>query len=227
MKTIQSVDKAMLILNYIADHNGKATLSQISRGLGMAVTTLHGFISTLERWNLIQKDPLTNRYYLGLKLFQLGICCQEELIIKNTLHPYLEELCREFDETTHLAIPLARDEVLYIDTVECMHPLRMTSLVGTRGSMENSAFAMMLAQRNPAIAVPQELLDTTNDTQADGYCIKYEPPLDAYCLAVPVCNAAGEYLAGISMIIPAVRYHKQLSAEVIRRMQAIAAVLTA
>ena len=55
MKTIQSVDKAMLILNYIADHNGKATLSQISRGLGMAVTTLHGFISTLERWNLIQK----------------------------------------------------------------------------------------------------------------------------------------------------------------------------
>lgn len=108
MKTIQSVDKAMLILNYIADHNGKATLSQISRGLGMAVTTLHGFISTLERWNLIQKDPLTNRYYLGLKLFQLGICCQEELIIKNTLHPYLEELCREFDETTHLAIPLAR-----------------------------------------------------------------------------------------------------------------------
>ena len=44
MKTLQSVDKAMLILNYIADHNGKATLSQISRGLGMAVTTLLSLI---------------------------------------------------------------------------------------------------------------------------------------------------------------------------------------
>ena len=33
MKTIQSIDKAMHILDYIAEHNGQATLTDISRSL--------------------------------------------------------------------------------------------------------------------------------------------------------------------------------------------------
>ena len=46
--TIQSVDRALNIVEFIAKNNGNCGLSEISRSLGLNKATAYGLLSTLE-----------------------------------------------------------------------------------------------------------------------------------------------------------------------------------
>lgn len=228
MKTIQSIDKAILILNYVAQHNGTCTLTDISTALNMKITTLHGIIATLEYGEMLSKHPSTNKYTLGIKLFEFGKIYEANLSIKDLVRPLLEELGDNVHETIHLAIPF-ENQILYIDKVESPYPLRLTSMVGTRESASDSAIGLAILSHLPTNQLKhfikaeksEEISKQLQTIKSMGYCIKYEQAHDFYCLATPLIDSHGLSVGGISVVIPKCRYSENLCFELVGKLMHI------
>lgn len=208
MKTIQSIDKTMLILNCISQSNGKLTLTDLSKQLNMAITTLHGFLGTLEYWQMVQKNEF-GRYEIGAKIFQLSLFCSEPQLIRTALHSHLETLAERYQETIHLGLMMG-DDLSYVDKAECNQPFRMTSVVGVTVPYYESAIGLMIQAVNAA-PIPAPYLADCNNMLQDGYCLKFERDMDAYCVASPIILKSRRCSAGISMVIPSSRFRPEIA----------------
>ncbi|MDO4270143.1 MAG: helix-turn-helix domain-containing protein [Eubacteriales bacterium] len=214
MKTIQSVDRTVTLLDTIAQHPGEYTLSELSRVLNLPVTTLHGFCATLEYWKLLQKNE-SGRFILGYRLFHYSLSFNAEQQLIASVHPYLVSLTRQFNETFHLGI-VRDDKVIYIDKSEPSKPYRMTSVVGNMDEYYNSAIGMIVLAGRGSL-IPAEHLKNCNDMQRDGYCLKFESEMDAYCLAVALLGNT----AGINIVLPRHRYTPFLCQQIVDAMRAV------
>lgn len=236
MKTIQSIDKAILVLEHISKHNGKLTLTDISKILDMKITTLHGITSTLELREFIYKNPENGKFNLGVKLFEMGKIYESDISLIEIVHPYIEKLANEFNETVHLAIPF-KNKILYIDKVESLHPLRLTSMIGTTEKAYDSAIGLVILAHlaTPALekflhefnsenVVDREASNLTNilsEIRQNGVHIKFEPENDFYCIASPLMNSRSIIAGAISIVIPNHRYNENLSKEICLKFKEI------
>lgn len=229
MKTIQSIDRAVMVLNYIAQNNNDVRLMDISNDLNLNKSTLHGIISTLEYWGYINQNQRTSRYSLGNKLFHLGKVYEETLSIKDIVKPYLEELVAKFDETVHLAV-LSNSKVLYIDKVESSHHLRMTSRVGMEDPLHVTAVGKaMLANISDkslekhlhniefnsltdfSLTDKKKFIDELKAIKNQGFAIDLEElEIGLNCIAAPIMGYDNEALAAISIVLPSVRFNKDI-----------------
>lgn len=219
MKKIQSVDKTMHILDYIAENNGRVTLTDISRSLGFAITTLHGFLTTLEAWNMLYKDA-AGKYHIGAKLFQLSLYCGHEQRIRTAVHPYLGHLAQEFGETIHLGIRLG-EQLTYADRAEPDTPFRTTSVAGETVPYYDSAIGLIIKVANNE-DIPPEYLTNCNNLAHDGYCLKYEPDMKAYCLGVPFLQPGAPCMAGFSVVLPEDTFTLERAQRIAARISAVA-----
>lgn len=70
--TIQSVDRAARILKTLGSGTPRLGVTELAERLGLAKTTVHGLLQTLERQELVEQEPDTGKYRLGPALLQLG-----------------------------------------------------------------------------------------------------------------------------------------------------------
>lgn len=207
MKTIKSVEKAIIITNYIAQHNGQKNLTEISTAMAISPGTLHGFLATLEESGMIRKSETTGKYALGDLIFKYSLLADNTHSLSRICHHYLDALRDETKETVHLAIPEGQGNVLYIEKAESPYPLRLTSLVGTVQAAAESALGYVLYEL-PIRDKDEHLQMETRNQRL--YCFKYEPDLEAYCLATSLCYAPQQHSrAGISIVIPKTRFLAQ------------------
>ena len=127
-KTIQSVTRAIGIMQYIANHGNTISLTAISKGTNLSKSTVHGLISTLEQSGYVSQDQTTGLYSLGLKLFELGQIVYESMDLRSIVMPFLLEIGKKYEETVHLAV-LSTGEVVYIEKVDSTHSIRIISTV--------------------------------------------------------------------------------------------------
>ena len=125
------LDRAVDILELFVRIGPELGVSELSRALGLNKATAHRLLTTLKRRDLVSQDPVTRRYRLGMKLWELGSRATADFSWIDRVHPYLERLTAEMGETTHMAI-LEGAEILYVDKVETSRSLRMPSQVGRR-----------------------------------------------------------------------------------------------
>jgi len=71
-KQIQSVDRAARILKALGEHPGRLGLRDLADRVGLAKTTVHGLLRTLQEHGLVEQHLDTDKYQLGPQLLQLG-----------------------------------------------------------------------------------------------------------------------------------------------------------
>ena len=69
---IQSLERAIGILNLFRNTRNPLGISEMAAILGLAKTTVHGLVSTLEKNGFLQKDMPTRKYRLGFALYELS-----------------------------------------------------------------------------------------------------------------------------------------------------------
>src|ERR1700738_52613 len=69
---IQSVERAALILKALTTESARPGGPGLAERLGLAKGTVHGLLRTLEAHELIEQDPDTGKYRLGVAALQLG-----------------------------------------------------------------------------------------------------------------------------------------------------------
>ena len=69
---IQSVSRAAAILKTLGGDTPRLGVTELAERVSLAKGTVHGLLRTLEAEGLVEQDPETGKYQLGMALFQLG-----------------------------------------------------------------------------------------------------------------------------------------------------------
>jgi IclR family KDG regulon transcriptional repressor len=198
---LQVMDRALAILDVLGSVQGDSSLSELCVALNLHKSTLHRLMMVLERHRLVDKNPDTGRYRLGLKLFELG---------------------------SKAIASLDLGEVLYIAKIEPQRNLRIAAHVGHRFPAYCTALGKaMLAElpdpevdailrgcdmkvRTPnTITSPAMLKDELRMIRSRGYSIDDEENDEgARCVGVAVRDQRGRPVAAISVSGPASRVTK-------------------
>lgn len=223
IKRVNSVDRAVRILDSLADHRERS-LVQLAQDLDAPKTTVFDILRTLEMRRMVQREPASGMYSLGLHTIELGYGAVRTFGVRRTLAPVLQALNEELDETVHLTV-LDDHEVLYIDCYESSKRLRTYSVIGIRGPLHCTSVGKALLAWLPepqreellaAITYERFTANTMQDAEAlrkdlqeirrRGYAVDdVEHEEGVRCIGVPVFDHQGQVAASISVSGPTQR----------------------
>ena len=128
---VQSVEKAMHLLNCLALSGQPMTLQEISLSTGWAKSTIHGLLSAMREYGVVEQSRINGKYRLGIRLFELGSLVSGDWDVLLVSKPHLQELARRTGESAHLGM-LDHADVLYLDHADDRRTLRIVTEAGTR-----------------------------------------------------------------------------------------------
>lgn len=135
---LSSVATAIHLLKAFSEGEGEIGVSALSKKLKVAKSTVHRLAQTLVGEGLLEQNPQTERYRLGVGLFALGTLVRRRMDLPNEARPYLFDLRKLTGETIILGIP-SDGEVMHIYDLESPQALAMKSDLGARKPAHCSA----------------------------------------------------------------------------------------
>jgi len=228
--TVQSVDRALSILELLSKYPKGLGLTTIAKELNLAKSTAHRLVSSLVTRDFIYQSKKDESYKLSFKLAKLSFGIIENIDIRKIARPYIEELSAEVNEVVHLCI-LDGHEVVYIDKVESTRTLRMYSQIGKRALLHCTGVGKMILSGLPDNEI-KNIIDRTglpkftentitsweslqNDIQlirSRGYSLDQEEHESGiYCISAPIYDYTGEIVAGFSVSGPTERVTEGIS----------------
>jgi DNA-binding IclR family transcriptional regulator len=138
-KTIQSVDRAVRILKALGEHPGRLGLSDLADRVGLAKTTVHGLLRTMQEHGLVEQHLDTDKYQLGPELLQLGNSYLDVNELRSRALAWSELLATRVGEAVRVGVPHSSgvlvvhhvfrpDSSLQVLEVGALLPLHATAL---------------------------------------------------------------------------------------------------
>lgn len=128
--SIQSVDRALSLLEALAEAGGEASLTDLSRRTCLNVSTCHHLLSTLVNWGYVAKVPGRRSYALGARVLYLGHACLRQVDLPRRAQLHIDRINEVTGETVHLAV-LQSDNIVTVVKREARHAVRVdTGMVG-------------------------------------------------------------------------------------------------
>jgi IclR family transcriptional regulator, KDG regulon repressor len=225
---VQSVDRALELLEVVVRAESAISLSDVSARVRLHKPTAHRLLQALSKHGLIKQDPDTRGYQAGLKLFELSSDVLSRMELRRQALPELTELCRRANETVHLAV-LDDGDVIYIDKEETQQTIRMFSAIGKRGPAHCTGVGkVLLAYLSPddlrriiatkglkrytsrTITSPTLLRRELDAIRERGYAIdNAEHEEEIRCAACPIRNHGGTVIAAVSLTAPVMRMSRE------------------
>ncbi len=124
--------KGLAVLEAIADMQGEArVIDDVAARVGLTRSNTHRTLQTLIHAGYVERDEADGAYRATLKMFALGVRQIGQLDIRKIAPPSMALLAKETGETVHLSVLDGR-EVIYIDKIDSVKPIRAYSMVGGR-----------------------------------------------------------------------------------------------
>lgn len=235
---IQSVERALDVLEGLAAAVDEVSLSELAARTGMPLTTIHRLVKTLEARGYVRRNG-SRRYGLGAPLIGLGEAASR--LFGSRARPFLARLVELSEETANLAL-LEGDHVVYVANVPSRHRMRMFTEVGNRVLPHCTAVGKVLLAHLPdgqaeqvlrRSGMPRRTVHTITDLpallaqleqiRATGYATDAEEEeIGVRCFAVPVLTSSGP-VAALSVSGPLARLTDEVRERVVPEMRRIAA----
>ncbi len=121
--SIQSVDRALMLLEAIAEAGGETTLTELSIRTELNISTCHHLLATLLKWGYVAKVPGRRSYALGGRILHLGSACLRQVDLPRRAERFLDRINSATGETVHLAV-LQGDNIVTLAKREARHAVR-------------------------------------------------------------------------------------------------------
>ena len=220
---IQSVDRALFLLESIAEAGGETTLTDLSQRTGLNISTCHHLLATLVQRGFAAKVPGKRLYALGARILHLGQACRQVDLPRRAL-PYLEAVNRATGETVHLAV-VQGDSVVTLAVRETRHAVRVDTgrigkIAAPHATSVGKAILAWLPDDEMSRIVAGGLKPCTDNTitdfaafvddlkrvRRDGYALDREEHLPGViCVGAAIRDQAGTVICGISASTPTQR----------------------
>lgn len=151
---LQSLDRALAVLQTLEENDLPLSLSNLCQIMQIHKSTAHRLLMALERSSLIERTR-DNRFYLGMKLYELGHRAIEQTDLRSRVGPHLQRLAARLQETVHLGI-MQRNRIVYLDKLDPHRRVCMASKIGTHNPIHCTALGKAILAY-----LPEEILDAT------------------------------------------------------------------
>jgi DNA-binding IclR family transcriptional regulator len=217
MQGFQAIERAVQVLEVIGEAaTSGARLSDVMRATGLGRATTHRFLKSLVDQGLIEGDPDTGRYFLGMKLLVLSGAASNRFGLARRAAPSLQRLGERTGDTIYLSIRIG-DAAICLDRVEGAFPIRTLTLkIGDRrplgvgaGSMALLAFQpqpeieRIVSQHAGAAAVygfdQATLLSIAEQARNQGYAFNDRIVPGMSAVGVPINGRNGTAVASLSV----------------------------
>jgi IclR family KDG regulon transcriptional repressor len=205
---LSSVATAIRLLKAFSEDDDELGISELSRRLGLAKSTVHRLAVTLVSEGLLEQDRDNGKYHLGIALFRLGALVRRRMNVSNEARPYLYDLREKINETVHLAI-LDGSEIMYVYNLESTQAIRMRSDIGVRKPAYCTAEG--LAPRTPkTLTSADRFIKALGVVRQRGCAIEdEESELGMVCIAAPIRDDSGAVVAAVGIAGPLMRLSKK------------------
>jgi len=175
------VDKTLLkglsVLEALADMEGESrTIDDLAVRVQLTRSNTHRTLQTLVHAGYVERDPLNGGYRSTMKMFALGVRQLDHIDVRRIAPPSMSALAKETGETVHLSI-LEGAEVIYIDKIDSVQPIRAYSMIGGRAPAHAVATGKALLSAQPDSyfeAFPKRLPKFTSATIVDRSLLRAE-----------------------------------------------------
>jgi len=146
--SVQSVERAMTLLEILSCHHEGCRLSQLGREAGLSPSTTHRLLTTLEKRRHVQFDPTSGRWNIGLAMLTIGAASVRRTTIVSVAQPYLHHLRDYAKETANLG--MADDgQITLVSQIPSRQISRTISPIGGRVPMTSSAMGKAILSTYP------------------------------------------------------------------------------
>ena len=223
--SIQSVDRALGLLEALADSGGEASLSELARRTSLNISTCHHLLSTLINWGYVAKVPGRRAYALGARVLYLGQACLRQVDLPRRAQPHIDRINAATGEMVHLAV-LQSDNIVTLLKRESRHAVRVdTGMIGQSDAAHATAtgkamLAWLPEEQIRRIVGSQGMTRFTDNTITDfgeflealrlvrrsGYALdreEFQPGV--ICIGAAIRDHAGAVVGAISASTPGMR----------------------
>lgn len=218
-KTIQSVQRAVDIINCFRDMNTALSLGQISSQLTLNKSTVHGILNTLLQNDFIQQNA-KGQYMLGPCFIRKFGAAQR------SLHALLKDCALDgmvrFANKYRVSCGLFKVELGGLTRVNWIQPQDQNFTIISHATYINALYSSasgkivlahmspealeeymaanpLLAHTSMTVSNRLQLLEALEAVRRDGYSTENEEQaLDVYALSAPIYNGQGELFATVS-----------------------------
>ncbi|MBB4284416.1 IclR family transcriptional regulator [Roseospira goensis] len=221
---VQSVRRAIAVLRALTTADEGLTLTEVCQAVGLAPSTAHRLLTTLQEERFARVDPGTGLWSVGVDAFSVGNGFLRARDLVSMARPELRQLMYDSGETVNLAVE-DDGQATYLAQVECREMMRAFAKPGARvplhcsgvgkalmAAMAPSAVERLLAERPPTRATPgtldtpDRLLADLEVTRARGYALDdQEQAIGLRCVAAVIRDEHGGPMAAVSLSGPMAR----------------------
>jgi IclR family transcriptional regulator, acetate operon repressor len=243
---VQSVDRALQIIETLAEDDEGYRLSDLAVRTGLSTSTAHRLLTTLEKRRFVQFDPTCSKWHVGAQSFAVGATFTRRRNVVAQSVPYLRRLRDRTRETANLAV-VDDEAIMVLTRVESREIMRSLTKVGGRVAMVASGVGKaVLATYSDAevraiirhhgmprlteksIVRPGDLFKELAAIRRQGYAVDDEEAcMGLRCVAAVVYNNCSEPLAAISVSGMTSRVSDDRLPDLGRAVREVAAELTA
>ncbi|GAA3955268.1 IclR family transcriptional regulator [Actinomadura viridis] len=152
--TIQTVQRAALILDSFTVSRPHLSLNEITTRLGASKATAHRYTKALRAANLLRYDERTALYSLGPQVLTLAAAARAALPIVAAAEPYMDRLVKAVGQTVVLSIWDGEAPTVVRSADNTDHLIRISVRVGSRLDLTASAQGRVFCSYLPADQVP-------------------------------------------------------------------------
>ena len=239
-----AVQRALAILEYLDSSRRGLNISEISRKLNIPKSSAHVIVLTLERLGYIHKEVGSLNYSLGLKAYGLGQGMMKTLSLADIALPHMRQIVDELHLPAHLAIA-DKDQGVFIQKLDAPGMIKFDTYVGRRMDLHCTGVGKVILAFGPqgplehmlskdvymrhtrnTITKPKELQRELQKVRRLGYGVDdEEEEMDVRCVAVPVFDDIGRFVAALSVTGTTGQIALEGIAKVARRLRDSAAAI--
>lgn len=215
----RTIERALDALEAFDSGATALSLKDLSNVIGQPESSLYRVLTTLQKRDYLLQNR-DGTYQLTRKVLH-GRLYERAELLKNTARPFMEELSRRFDETVSLSY-LFTDYIQVLDTIESLHPIRVTNRAGRIipphcSSMGKAIMAYqssdvadrmletygLVRRTEHSIADRQTLRRELETSRHSGFAVdRQESMLGGICYGAPIYDSASSVVGAISVSTP-------------------------
>jgi len=215
-----AAQRVLAVLEAFDQDHLMLTLSEISRRVGLSLSTTHRLVGELRDWGALERSS-DGRYAIGMRILELGSLEPQGMRLRDVALPFLGDLQAATDANVHLAVRDGHD-VVYVESLRARNGARVLSRLGGRWPLHATGTGLILLAFAPSefreevlasplqrftpstVTDPEELRRMLAEVRRTGVAyVKDSITTDASAVAVPVRGARDRLIAAVGVTIKA------------------------
>lgn len=210
----QAVDRALSILWLFDEQTETLSAGEIAAEVGVHRSTAWRLLGALEHAGLVEQDPVTGRFRLGIALISLAGHVLDRFPARAAGRKVLSDLRDRLEETAYLGV-MEGASVIYIDQASSPHVRHHVDWVGHRQSLTEGVTGSLLLAFQPPEVIEEMVRDRGSEVSVHpnpralaevrqaGYLARSPDPISGLVVVgAPVRDHRSDVVAAITVTAP-------------------------